>query len=458
MTLSRSLPILTIAALFISLLLIASSAGQPAAAQNQVVDAATCSLALDSIWTAATTACINKPFGYICNGGGAPSAEPAGAVSNALAPVGALVEVGAVDWLRTPPLTPENSSGGIAWLRAGAPLEYTALLVGDVLLRDVSPPDFPAWTSMVVETATEPPSCPAAPQNALVLQSRLGQPVRTVVNGVSLFLNGTVLVRTNGVNTVFVGLSGQSQVLTFGQEQPVWTGQQLNVPHDPGGFISPSGPPTSPIPLDSGLLMRLPVALFDRPLILPQPGYVSTQGPVNLRVEPNTDSGIIRQVPGGVVMSVLGRSTDGLWYHVRIDSGESGWMLAELLAQNVGPISAVYEATPMPPQRYGELGTRARVQAPAGVNLRLGPDVTFPALTFLNDGTLVNLLARSPYSPWLKVESSGMVGWLALITVETQAFIDALPIDFNAPPPPTPTLIPGSFGNAFPDPTLNEGN
>jgi len=52
----------------------------------------------------------------------------------------------------------------------------------------------------------------------------------------------------------------------------------------------------------------------------------------------------------------------------------------------------------------------------------------------------------------VKVEGGGMVGWLALITVQTQAVIDALPIDFNVPPPPEPTRVPGSFGNAFPDP------
>jgi hypothetical protein len=64
----------------------------------------------------------------------------------------------------------------------------------------------------------------------------------------------------------------------------------------------------------------------------------------------------------------------------------------------------------------------------------------------------VTLLARSPYSPWVKVESAGMIGWLALVTLQTQSVIEALPIDYDVPPPPVPTRIPGSFGNAFPDP------
>jgi hypothetical protein len=45
---------------------------------------------------------------------------------------------------------------------------------------------------------------------------------------------------------------------------------------------------------------------------------------------------------------------------------------------------------------------------------------------------------------------------VALITLDTQAYIDALPVDYQAPGIPTPTVVPGSFGNAFPDP--NAGN
>jgi hypothetical protein len=52
----------------------------------------------------------------------------------------------------------------------------------------------------------------------------------------------------------------------------------------------------------------------------------------------------------------------------------------------------------------------------------------------------------------VKVDDSGKVGWVPLIAMETRAIIDALPVDYNVPPPPEPTRIPGSFGNAFPDP------
>jgi uncharacterized protein YraI len=365
---------------------------------------------------------------------------------------GALVEAGAIDRLNTPPIVAEIGGVGIAYLRPSNSLPYTGLLIGEVAIRDVTPPDFPAWTSFVVETSPTPSTCAAAPRNLLVLQSAASTTVQIVVNGISLLLNGTLVASTDASSTVFIAISGQAAALALGQEQQFMAGEQITVAHPLDDLGTASAVPSSPVPFDAAILQNLPVALLDHPVILPQPGYVSTLGAVNMRSEPDVYAGIIVQVPPGEVMSVLGRSTDGLWYHVRRSNGESGWMLAELLGQNLGPISTVYDATPMPPQRYGDLGTRGQVLAPAGVNLRVGPDVAFPALVTLNDGTLVNLLARSPYSPWVKVDAGGAVGWLALITIETQAYIDALPIDFSAPPIPTPTIQPGSFGNAFPDP------
>jgi uncharacterized protein YraI len=296
-----------------------------------------------------------------------------------------------------------------------------------------------------------------SPRASVVFQSPFAQPVNIVINGMSVVLNGTMLVQTAGAQTVFAGLSGVSSLFAYGQEQLLRPGQEVLADYNPGDFSAPLNVPAAPVPLDTALAAHLPVALFDRPIILPQPGYVETLGAVNLRVAPTTDAGVIVQVPAGQVLSVLGRNTGGDWYHVRLDSGETGWMKIDLLAQNVGQINAVYEATPLPPQRYGALGRIATVLAPAGVNLRSAPDATFPLILTIPDGTVVNLVARSPYSPWVKVEVNGIEGWLALITIQTEAVIEALPVDYNVPPPPEPTREPGSFGNAFPNPN-NPGN
>ena len=416
------------------------------------VSSAVCAPALDAVWTAASDACISGPVGYICNGGSAPQVEPAGAVSNALSTVGALVEVDAVQSIHTTAASLTGDSTGLAWIRLTAPIQVTGLMIGDVSVQNAALAGFPAWQAMVVQTGDETPGCGAMPHNAFIVQSPFSQPVNIAVNGVSLGLNGTILIQTRDSQTIFAELSGQSSVFAMGQDQALRTGQQITVPYNPGDFSVPSGLASPPTPLDTLLGQNLPVALLDRPIIVPQPGYVITQGAVNLRTAPTLDGGIIVQVPAGQVLSVLGRNPDGTWLHVRLDSGETGWMLGEILLQNIGDIQAVYVATPLPPQRYGQMGHIAKVLAPAGVNLRSAPDVMFSVIASIPDGAIVNLLARSPYSPWVKVEYNGLVGWLALITLETQAVIDALPIDYDVPPPPSPTQVPGSFGNAFPDP------
>lgn len=420
---------------------------------QEIIPAAECEAPLMSLWTQASNACVVGPEGTICNGGSAPNAEPAGPVSNALASTGALVEVDAVTKLHTPPLDVSAGTGGIAWLRLAPPLSLTALLIGDVSISDVTPPDFPAWTSILMQTGQQQQTCAAAPANLFVVQNNTpGSPTRTVINGVSVNFDGTIIAWTFDAETHFITLSGQANLIVLGREQILLTGQQLTVPYAPGDFTRPIGQATIPVAYDPAFLRNLPVALFARPIILPQPGYVRTEGVVNLRSEPSQYAGIIREVAPGEVMSVLGQNPAGDWYHVQLDTGETGWMFAEILQRNLGPIQTVYEATPLPPQRFGELGSAGRVIAPSGVNIRTGPDAGFPVVATVFDGTMVNLLARSPYSPWVKVDSAGTVGWLALISIDTHAFIDALPIDYNVPPPPTPTLVPGTWGNAFPDP------
>jgi uncharacterized protein YgiM (DUF1202 family) len=434
------------------------SAAWVAAQDGQAVSSAACAPALETLWTKASDACMSGPAGFFCNGGSAPQVEPDGAVKQALAPVGALVDVKSINVIHTQAVVSESGVAGLAWLRLTPPVQLTALLVGDVSLRNAAPPDFPAWQSMVAQTGPEISSCGATPHNALLLQTPLGQSANIAVNGVSLGLNGTLLVKTTADQTIFAGLSGESTVYAAGQDKTLRPGQQILVPYTPGAFETPAGAPGEPALLDEALAQNLPVALLDRPIIIPQPGYVMTDGAVNLRVSPSKDAAVLLQVPPGQVLSVLGRNPAGDWLHVRLETGETGWMFAQLLIQNVGPIQAVYEATPLPPQRYGQMGKMAKIVAPAGVNLRSAPDVGFGVVASLADGTQVILLARSPYRPWVKVQyGDNLTGWLALVTLQTQAVIEALPVDTSVPPPPPPTRVPGSFGNAFPDPNNKGG-
>ncbi|RMF81757.1 MAG: SH3 domain-containing protein [Chloroflexi bacterium] len=428
------------------------TAQQEVAEQNQAL----CNSGLELLWTSASDACINGPQGFICNGGVPPQVEPVGPVSNAVAPIGSLVEVGVVDALHTDPLQANTGSGGVAWLRLPPPMQITGLLIGDVMVRDVAPPDFAAWQSMIVQTAPDTPTtCTTEPEDSLLLQAPPNQSSRIVINGVSLATDGTLMIRTREAETLFVMLSGQARLIALGQERQLLTGHQLSVPYNPDDFSLPVGIPTDPVPLDRSLIENLPVALLDRPVTLPQPGYVATQGQVNLRAAPDVNSALLAAVPAGEIISVLGVNPAHDWYHVRLNNGQTGWMFAELLVQQVGEIQAVYEETPNPPQRFGTLANQGIVQSPAGVNLRIGPALSFGVITTLPEGTQVRVVARSPYSPWVKVNVNGLEGWVALITLDTRAAFEALPIDFDVPPPPVPlptiTPLPGG-GHAIPNP------
>ena len=141
-------------------------------------------------------------------------------------------------------------------------------------------------------------------------------------------------------------------------------------------------------------------------------------------------------------MGVLGISNDRKWLHIRFGNGETGWMSAELLARSLGQIEAVYDLTPAPPQRYGAYGWRATVNVSAGGNLRAAPDTAFRVKRTLPYGMEVKLRARSPYSPWVKVEAGDETGWMALFTLETESVISSLPIDYDVPLPPRATPTP----------------
>lgn len=432
-------------------------AQEPTPVPRSIIPADVCSAPLAVSLLTASDACVGKPYGFICNGGASPSVEPPGPVANSLSAVGSLVETDVVQSIRTLGIDPTGYYMGLAYLRVAAPeslVTFSGLLIGDVRVTNVTPPDFPAWQAIEVVTTDSDVACEFAPHSTLIVQNPVpGVSARLVINGVSIDLNGTLAVQTQGDYTVFAVLSGEMRALALGQNQSLTAGQSVSAPHAPDNFSIPTAPLSAPRVMDEERANHLPLALFDRPVQIAQGGFANTTAPVNLRVSPNTDATVILQAPAGENMSVLGKNPVGDWVHVRLSSGQTGWMFAELLQGDFGSVTKIYEATPVPVQRLGDLGYKAHIIAPRGYDVRTAPDMAFPVLGFIPTGTEVELLARSPYSPWVKIKTGASEGWVALLAVETRAVIDALPIDNSVPPPPAPTRVPGSFGNAFPDPS-----
>jgi SH3-like domain-containing protein len=270
-----------------------------------------------------------------------------------------------------------------------------------------------------------------------------------------LEISGTIAIETEGSFTEFIALEGRTRLTIFGEGRIVQAGEQINVIYPEGDFARPLRAPEAAEPLQYDHVRDFPIVLLDRPVLLPQPGVAYTEGRVNMRSEPDLNARLLYQVPDEQPLSILGQNTAGTWYHVRLGNGETGWMRSDLVTGNIGTIEARYDPTPIPPQRYGTNANGATVIAATGGNLRRAPDVQFPAMNTLDPGTEVSLLARSPDSPWVKVDTGTEVGWMALITLDTQAVISFLPIEYNVPNPPGPTATPiftFGGGHAYPDP------
>lgn len=428
----------------------------PTPTQNPAQQQALCAATLRQLYQSAGELCLGQPSGYFCNGGAAPGGEPQGRVLNSLSVPGALVEAASLTMVHSRPLL-ENNSGGVLWLHLADEISLNALLLGDVELRDVTPANInlPQWQAVTVKTTHPSESCGDLPYSAFVVQSLYGIPTRLAINGVSIDLRGTLAVQTDEQLTRFILLEGAGTLTVLGQARDIVPGQQLNVAYPPNDFTFPASSAAEARPLEWEYVRNMPVMIFDRPVLLPQPGYASTLGNVNMRAAPDISARLLYQVPSGETLSILGSNTAQDWLHIRLGNGDTGWMRGDLLNVQLGEVSARYDTTPEPPQRLGDLGKFASVVVPAGSNLRRAPDVSFPAISTVPQGTLVALLARSPYSPWVKVDADGQVGWIALVTLETQAAISFLPVDYDVPYPVRPTAVPTfafGGGHAYPDP------
>lgn len=86
-----------------------------------------------------------------------------------------------------------------------------------------------------------------------------------------------------------------------------------------------------------------PSALSDAPLasqlaeptpsgdVVPLTGVVTSEGRLNLRMEPDTQATIVRKLDPGTVVNIVARSTDATWLRLELDDGVTGWVAAEFV-------------------------------------------------------------------------------------------------------------------------------
>ncbi len=171
----------------------------------------------------------------------------------------------------------------------------------------------------------------------------------------------------------------------------------------------------------------------DLPVATPDPGGVPdgvTTGPevkrvevtenVNLRAGPATTFTRLALLPKGTAMTVIGAKGD--WLEVRLEDGKqgwvAGWLVTEVVTANPPAVPPVLPEKETPSE-HGE-PLRLAVVNSSVVNVRSGPDISFPLVTQVRSGQFLPVIGEQ--GDWYQVQmAEGKTGWIAgwLVSIRT---------------------------------------
>ena len=172
--------------------------------------------------------------------------------------------------------------------------------------------------------------------------------------------------------------------------------------------------------------------------------YANAPGGLNLRAEASTAATLLRTLPFGTHLTVIGQPTApdaaGIaWQNVRTDDGQSGWVAAQYLSSTRPEVVAA--PTPTAPPATGTTPSvksgYVYVASVGGLNLRASASASAQQLALLANGQRLatNALTSGPDSlgiTWLNVRTDdGVEGWVSAQFVSAQ-----VPSVAPATPPP----------------------
>jgi uncharacterized protein YgiM (DUF1202 family) len=185
-------------------------------------------------------------------------------------------------------------------------------------------------------------------------------------------------------------------------------------------FLTPSSP-----------IANLPVLDSSTPPPSGATAVVNT-GALNVRSGPGAGFSTITTVPHGTTVALLGRNFDATWAKVRLGNNVEGWVNASFIVPSVAIASL--------PIADGSSGAAIGVVNTGALNVRSGPDVSFPSLEVIYQGTRVDLLGRTAGATWAQIRTpAGTVGWVNASLLQSNVPITNLPVVGSVPtPPPAP--------------------
>jgi uncharacterized protein YraI len=178
---------------------------------------------------------------------------------------------------------------------------------------------------------------------------------------------------------------------------------------------------------------------------------VSGAANVNVRTGPSTAYSVIRTVPQGTPLTVLGQDAANSWLWVRFADGTEGW-IARFLTNYAGiapTVSAPVLAQP-------SLAPAPTLNAAPQASLYVGPSTAYSIVRDVPSGSQITILGQESTGAWLWVRlSDGTEGWMARSVTDftgTAPIVAApsstVPTVSQPPlaPPSTVVTVPGISG------------
>lgn len=175
---------------------------------------------------------------------------------------------------------------------------------------------------------------------------------------------------------------------------------------------------------------------------------------VNMRSGPSTAYSVVRTIPQGTQLTVLGQDSSGTWLSVRLADGTEGW-IARFLTNFTDNVSIV--AAPSPPP-LAPPATTAPVTpdltGASNVNVRAGPSTLYPVIRTVPSGTVFTILGQDASGTWLSVRfSDGTEGWIARFLTDFTGTVSIV----SVPPAAQPPLAPPATGTTDPNAAVVSG-
>jgi len=366
--------------------------------------------------------CQAQAIGEVCHGSGEINSTP-----NALTTLGDRLSINQVDGI----ILEDDNTVSIASIRLPNisldeenPSATALFLFGDATFnRDVSS-NLPAWQAFTIADSGTVCRNAERPAGAL-LQASDNTRIALRVNNVDISFNKTLFLTLDENRLQVSVLEGDAVIEAANADSVALF----------AGFQWTEGQSSPPLQYDYNVASTLPVNLLPRIPRIALPGQVTLATETALFEQTHTNSPIVTELLPGTLLNVYGSDLSGEWRHVREPGGESGWIPAETLQNQLDTTLPAYEATPQLMTRpfgpaWGRGGTGF-----GQINLRIGPSEDDGILARLPANVEFSVLGRSADLEWIFIQLDEPIdsldeGWVfvPVIDLEPDLRLGELPL------------------------------